>query len=80
MSVEGASAWAEWMTQKFGERGAGILSGLGVFEVIWYDSQQLLAECSILRGAHNAPLLCINISPLILVTSCLLHPEQEGLP
>lgn len=38
MSVEGAFAWAEWMTQKFGERRAGILSGWGVFEVIQYDS------------------------------------------
>lgn len=38
MSVERASAWAEWMTQKFGERGAGILSGWGVFEVIQCDS------------------------------------------
>ena len=78
MSVEGASAWAEWMTQKFGEGGAGILSGSGVFEVIRCDRWLLPAECRILRGAGKAQLLCINISPLILVTSCLLHPEQAG--
>jgi hypothetical protein len=71
MSVEGASAWAERMTQRFGERGAGILSGPGVFEVIRDDRQWLLAESNILQGAHRALLLCINISPLIPVTSCL---------
>lgn len=45
------------------ERGAGILSGSGVFEVIQYDRRRLPAECNILRGAHQAPPLCINISP-----------------
>lgn len=73
MSVEAASAWAEWMTQKFG-RGARILSGWGVFEVIRSDRLRLCLSaafsfCS--RGAHKAPLLCVNISPLILVTLCL---------
>lgn len=74
MSVEGASAWAEWMTQKFGEGGAGILSGSGVFEVIRCDRWRLPAECCIPPRCR----LCINIFPLLLVTSCLLHPEQAG--
>ena len=37
-----------------------------------------MPQCRVLRGAHKAPLLCVNISPLILVTSRLLHPEQAG--
>lgn len=58
--------------------GAGILSGSGVFEVTLYDGRRLPPECCLLRGARRAWLLCINISPLILVTSCLVHPEQAG--
>lgn len=36
------------------ERGAGILSGSGAFEVIQYDRRPLPAESSVLRGARTA--------------------------
>lgn len=50
----------------------------GSLEVIWYDRRRLPPERRFLQGACKAPPLCINISPLILVTLCLLHPEQAG--
>lgn len=50
----------------------------GSLEVIQPDRRRLPAARSTLQGARKAPLLCINISPLSLVTLCLLYLEQAG--
>lgn len=52
----------------------------GSLEVIQCDRRHTRLPRRPLRGAREARPLCINISPLILVTSCLLHSEHPLLP